>query len=276
MKVNEHTAILTPKVLLVPYSSHHVPTYHEWMQDEELQKATASEPLTLPEEHSMQQSWRQDADKLTFITCLSPPGTTTTSPTATAKEGGVQEIQLQEEGFKLVPGREDAPEAMIGDVNLFLYEDEDDDDDEDEEDRQLEDGKMASVDPKKGIKSVVGELEIMIALQPLQGQGYGRQVLLTFVWYILSRHPQIMREYHQMHGGEKRESCIKYLRVKIDAENVRSIGLFESIGFIKQSEKPNYFGELELRLPWSEMLRPEVERRMGLKPLCVEYEGSGQ
>jgi hypothetical protein len=26
--------VLTPTVLLVPYSAHHVSTYHEWMQDE--------------------------------------------------------------------------------------------------------------------------------------------------------------------------------------------------------------------------------------------------
>jgi hypothetical protein len=53
MKINEHTgpylpnslphcthstnrppALLTPRILLVPYSPHHVPTYHSWMQDE--------------------------------------------------------------------------------------------------------------------------------------------------------------------------------------------------------------------------------------------------
>ena len=30
----EMLAILTPTVLLVPYSEHHVPTYNDWMQDE--------------------------------------------------------------------------------------------------------------------------------------------------------------------------------------------------------------------------------------------------
>jgi hypothetical protein len=32
------TALITPQILLCPYSEHHVPTYHEWMKDEVSQK----------------------------------------------------------------------------------------------------------------------------------------------------------------------------------------------------------------------------------------------
>lgn len=39
----------TPNLVLVPYDIGHVPKYHEWMSREELQKLTASEPLTLNE-----------------------------------------------------------------------------------------------------------------------------------------------------------------------------------------------------------------------------------
>ncbi|KAJ5145038.1 hypothetical protein N7448_002430 [Penicillium atrosanguineum] len=95
MLLNAETALSTSKVLLVPYSTWHVPRYHEWMQDEEIQEATASEPLSIEEEYSMQRSWRLDADKLTFITC---------QPISTAN----------------LNAESDSPSNMIGDINLFL------------------------------------------------------------------------------------------------------------------------------------------------------------
>ncbi|KAG9473639.1 hypothetical protein GDO78_004115 [Eleutherodactylus coqui] len=67
MRVNEDAVLRGQRVLLVPYEPHHVPRYHEWMKSEELQKLTASEPLTLEQEYDMQRSWREDGDKCTFI-----------------------------------------------------------------------------------------------------------------------------------------------------------------------------------------------------------------
>ncbi len=54
MRINEATAIVGRTLRLVPYAAHHVERYHEWMQDEVLRAATASEPLTLDEEYQMQ------------------------------------------------------------------------------------------------------------------------------------------------------------------------------------------------------------------------------
>jgi hypothetical protein len=67
---------------------------------QEIQEATASEPLTLDEEHAMQQSWREDPDKLTFIIC----------------RAGENLVEMN----SVDAGMYDTPAAMIGDVNMFI------------------------------------------------------------------------------------------------------------------------------------------------------------
>ena len=42
MKLNESTVIYGTRVILVPYSKEHVEKYHSWMQDKDIQEATAS------------------------------------------------------------------------------------------------------------------------------------------------------------------------------------------------------------------------------------------
>ncbi|XP_036078318.1 N-acetyltransferase 9 isoform X2 [Rousettus aegyptiacus] len=94
MRLNQNVLLLGKKVVLVPYTSEHVPRYHEWMKSEELQRLTASEPLTLEQEYAMQRSWREDADKCTFIV-------------------------LDAERWQAQPGTTEES-CMAGDVNLFL------------------------------------------------------------------------------------------------------------------------------------------------------------
>ncbi|XP_047614584.1 alpha/beta-tubulin-N-acetyltransferase 9 isoform X3 [Phacochoerus africanus] len=94
MRLNQNTLLLGKKVVLVPYTPEHVPRYHEWMKSEELQRLTASEPLTLEQEYAMQRSWREDADKCTFIV-------------------------LAAEKWQGQPGPSEE-NCMAGDVNLFL------------------------------------------------------------------------------------------------------------------------------------------------------------
>lgn len=98
MKLNSSVVIYGTRVILVPYEREHVPKYHEWMKDQEILEATASEPLSLEKEFEMQKSWREDQDKLTFI---------------------LLSAQMIEDGKTEL-------EAMIGDVNLFLNDPEDD------------------------------------------------------------------------------------------------------------------------------------------------------
>ncbi|MCJ1431784.1 hypothetical protein MMC27_001139 [Xylographa pallens] len=206
MLINEGITISTSKILLVPYESHHVPTYHEWMKDAEIQEATASEPLSIEEEYAMQLSWRQDPDKLTFIVCL---------PSSPSASGSI------------TAGHEDSPARMLGDVNLFLMTSDTQD-------------------------FVIGEIELMIAVKSQQGHGYGRASLLAFLTYVAEHEKGLLEEFERermVEGG----LSLKELRVKIGEKNVRSIGLFESVGFTRveggdeeEEEGENYFGEIEL------------------------------
>jgi len=98
MKLNEKLVIYGTRVILVPYDKEHVEKYHGWMQNKDILEATASEPLSIENEYKMQESWRNDEDKLTFI---------------------VLSAQDIEDGHGEL-------DAMIGDVNLFLNDPEDD------------------------------------------------------------------------------------------------------------------------------------------------------
>lgn len=200
----------------------------------------------------MQKSWRDDADKLTFIVC-------TTLPEIPHDQSEIQTIETE-----IQPGREDAPECMIGDVNLFLSAEDEDDEYENE-----------PVGGEEKHQAVVGELEIMIASPSHRGKRLGRDILLAFLWYIVSSLPLILDEYHTRHGAGKAESRLKYFRVKIDSGNERSIKLFESVGFQRLSGTPNYFGELELRwgMEMAHEALSDIEKRVGWdgRPVAMKY-----
>lgn len=187
-------------------------TYSEWMSDEAIREATASERLTLAEEYDMQKSWREDPDKLTFILSL---------PSKRILEEGGKTVAVYE-------GSDDTSELLVGDVNLFLYEADGDDDEED--------GKGSDV------KEMAGEIELMIARKEFQGKGLGKIAVIMFILYVLENSERIVS------GGGPGPKKLSYLRVKIGKDNARSLGLFERLGFKKTSEEPNYFGEWELRL----------------------------
>jgi DNA polymerase delta subunit 2 len=180
----------------------------------------------------MQQSWRKDADKLTFIVCRLGEKVEQT----TAVEAGL----------------DDSPHAMIGDVNLFLSLD---------EDQAL----------------VTGELELMIAERGQQRKGSGRAALLSFLMYVLQHEAAIIRQYWKGHDGQHSPSRFAYFSAKIGKENSGSLALFESLGFRRTCEEPNYWGEYELRQ--AALTQETIARQMAESGSCryteLEYKRRG-
>jgi RimJ/RimL family protein N-acetyltransferase len=199
------------------------------MQDDELRRLTASDLLTIEEEYDMQHSWRVDSDKLTFIVCTHPDKLT--SLYAQTLRRGVS------------PGHQDAPDRMIGDINLFLSDDVPD-----------EQADAVTTQPRP----VIGELMIMIARSTEHRKGLARETMQAFISYIRAEQDNICREYA---GGDG--AVLKYLRVRITHDNERSIKLFEFLGFKKTCDKPNVFGEFELRTPveFSNLTSDVVEKK---------------
>ncbi|KAJ4038424.1 hypothetical protein NW761_009240 [Fusarium oxysporum] len=157
MKINQNTAISTSKALLVPYEAHHVKQYHAWMQDPDIQEATASEPMTLDEEYENQQSWRTSSDKLTFIVCA----------------------PLTEDVSLVKAGTADADPLMRGDINFFLYPFEPDDEDTETNTEGW----------------VTGEVDVMIASPSHRGQGLGQAAVCALLVYIQKHLDGILAEY---------------------------------------------------------------------------------
>ncbi|RKF63318.1 N-acetyltransferase 9-like protein [Erysiphe neolycopersici] len=120
---------------------------------------------------------------------------------------------------KITAGIQDSANLLLGDVNLFLS--------------------PAEEDPS----SCIGELELMIAPLEYRRQGYGRAIILVFLYYLQTHLHEILTEY-----DSKNNVSLLNLRVKINSENLKSIKLFESIGFLKADQAPNYFGELEFMI----------------------------
>jgi len=254
MKINTHHAISTSRLVLVPYGPHHVPIYHAWMQDPDLQAATASEPLSLEQEYAMQRSWREDRDKLTFIICH--PLTD-----RTADVGESKFVQ---------PAIDDGPERMIGDINLFLFPA---DDEEPSHINGSGDGTQVEAGGRQDV-SIIGELELMIASPKLRRQGYGRSALGIFLSYIVTRWPLILAEFlgHDVPEAASDSSMpgLRYLRVKIQESNIGSIKLFEKLRFERVGDTANYFGEVELRwLPSAATVYEEVWRDCEM----LQYDG---
>jgi GNAT superfamily N-acetyltransferase len=110
----------------------------------------------------MQLRWRNDADKLTFIICLPPTGRDKRCDSPIIAKWG------------------DSPENMVGDINLFIFED-----------PHVDEPKEGGYVPDRGQigkRKLVGEVELMVARREYQGKGIGRASLLLFLFVCYPPH----------------------------------------------------------------------------------------
>ncbi|KAG6809934.1 hypothetical protein H0H92_014016 [Tricholoma furcatifolium] len=232
MKANEHVVLIGSKVVLVPYLPEHVPKYHDWMQDEELQRLTASEPLSIEEEYEMQQKWRLDEDKLTFIIL--------------SLESLSGEQILRDLPSNLSPTDETIRSLpMVGDVNMFLK------------------GEIPTSETAAASKSNAGvsgeddedaeefeaEMEIMIAEPGYRRKGLALEALQLMLEYATG-YP---RSYFSDTSAVLSNPSSKGLGIppssllaRIGDANAPSIKLFEMLGF-RITRRVEVFEEVEMR-----------------------------
>lgn len=190
MRANESTVLVGEKVALVPYRTEHVPTYHTWMESPELREQTASERLTLEQEHAMQRAWHLDEDKLTFILLarvapLPCPCDANDRPFDAAQ--GLAPLDPPP-GLGAELGQAPSPVAglqawlaslpMVGDVNLFFSRDEQADEDGDsahDEERQPP--------CRKAGPTTYAECEVMVADPRFRRRGLGYEALKLMLAY---------------------------------------------------------------------------------------------
>lgn len=152
MKDNYDICLEGRKATLFPYRPEHVPKYHEWMKDPELLEATDSEPLSFEEEVEMQQSWRDDPLKCTFIVHASE-----------VCDVGDSEVSVEKNLH-----------AMVGDVNLFLSDIEPDEDEE---------GSSTPHRSNKEKPLLQAEIDIMIAEKSYRRRGVGKAATCSMLLY---------------------------------------------------------------------------------------------
>ena len=240
MRLNYEICLIGQKTILVPYRPEHIEKYHKWLQDPHLLEMTGSEPLSMEEEVAMQKSWRDDDSKCTFIV-LDREACVGLSDTCTNGAGNEERA----DNGDMISVSEDFVErnlsAMIGDVNLFLSDEEQDDETDYEHDGggETRDAATAatsdSLDPKVSKEDTAdvikqAELDIMIAEKSAQGKGMGSEASRIMMLY----------------GAE----CLGIRRyfAKIKKENNASITLFgDRLKFV-ECNYVECFGEYEYGL----------------------------
>lgn len=192
MLLNAETVLIGTHCFLVPYRREHVLKYHEWMQDADILQATDSEPLSLEEEYEMQQTWRIDPDKCTFIVL----------DASQVDDGTTRQQNFVAQNLH----------AMVGDVNLFLSEDEEE-----------------GIDANDTTTFQQAEIDIMIAEKEARRKGIGFEACCIMMLYATEN------------------LSIRRFFCKINEDNASSLALFEKLGF-QQCNYAECFRQVELEL----------------------------
>ncbi|KAA0162337.1 hypothetical protein FNF31_00666 [Cafeteria roenbergensis] len=196
-------------VLLRPYMRSLVEKYHSWMEDEWLRECTASEQLTMDEELAMQAEWRDDAQKATFIVFDRASADPRTLPGAAAAE-------------QPAAGDGAWSEGMVGDVNLFLLDD----------DEGATEGSDAFPECR------TAEVMVMTAEPALRRSGVATEAVALMLRF-----------------GAERLGVRRFV-AKISQSNTASLRLFtERLGFEVYREV-EAFEETHLRLQVTDVARP--------------------
>ncbi|GKZ01239.1 hypothetical protein MPSEU_001074900 [Mayamaea pseudoterrestris] len=211
MLLNYEEVIVGGKCILVPYRKEHVAVYHVWMQDPLMLEATASDPLTRDEEYEMQETWRDDPNKCTYIVLAKQ-----------AVDENVLQSLAKGESSDFI---QETLSAMAGDVNMFLSQIEEEIKSDDEH-YQVSHATLS----QESLEPTQAEIDIMIAAPSYQRQGLGREAICLTMHYLVSRHLQVRRVF-----------C------KIKENNSASLQLFRSLGFT-QCAYAACFKEVELEL----------------------------
>jgi len=198
------------------------------MQDPFLLDVTASEPLSMDQEIEMQQEWRDDERKCTFIILARD---ILGSEDISGEMGEIDVPPIPSEENSTVENEypclvKETLHAMIGDINLFLSDEEEKIDQEDLQ-NWLHNGPDEN-ESNAATEPTQAELDIMIARQSHRHKGLGVDLALSM-----------------MHYGASILGIRRFF-VKIKDTNISSLKLFrEKLGFV-QCAFVECFGEYEL------------------------------
>ena len=242
------TSVRTARLLLLPYAAALVPRYHAWMADEWLRECTASERLTLDEEHEAQREWARDPMKQTFIVfdraaheaAVSAAGDASRAPSAEAPHSAAAGAADADADV--------ATAGMIGDTNLFFM-------DEDAAadyapppstpDAATAGAPASSAQPPPPPTVLAAEIMVMIADASARRHGFAREAVRAIMCFGV------------------RARGVRRFVAKISDANAASVALFASLGYRLARSMP-HFEEQHWAIDVSDALADELAREAEL------------